>query len=189
MRRLLTIAALAVLTLSPVLVAQDRWFEADRRTRRLAPGSFPTMPAEVQMDLRARGCTIPQHGTVLTPHNAVRGHFRTPDAFDWAVLCSIRGVSTIIVYWGGRPDDYSLLARAYDVDWLEMIGPAAIAYGRRVRVADAASLKRTATEAGLSSEAITHDGITDGFDSSSSVYYLLNDRWIRLPAATDRGRR
>lgn len=176
--------AIVILALTAGLVAQDRWYEADRRMRRLAPSSFPTLPAEVQGDLRARGCTIPQVGTDLVPHNAVRGHFRSAATFDWAVLCSVRGVSTIIVYWGGRPDEYSLLARSYDADWLQMIGPASIAYGRSVRLAEAAALKRGAEAAGLSDAAITHDGIADGFaEKGAAVYYLLEDRWIRLPGA------
>jgi hypothetical protein len=181
MSRLFATFIVVVVALASFPAAQDRLFEADRKTRRLPPTSFPTLPAEVQLDLRARGRTVPQLGTVLTPHNAVRGRFRTPDVNDWAVLCSIRGVSTIIVYWGGRADDYTLLARSFDIDWLEMLGPASIVYGRSVRVAEAASIKQIAPRVGLAEAAITHDGIADGFEADSSIYYLFVDRWIRLP--------
>jgi hypothetical protein len=163
--------------------AQDRYGDADRKVRRLAPSSFPTLPAELQTDLARRGCTIPQAGTQLVPHNVIKGHFASAEAIDWAVLCSARRVSTIVVYWNGRADDYSLLARAFDIDALQMIGPASLSFGRVLTAADPAVLSQRARQAGISGlPPLDHDGIVDTFaDAGSAAYYLLDDRWIRLP--------
>jgi hypothetical protein len=35
------------------------------------------------------------------PKNVIKGEFARPGQTDWAVLCSVKGVPTILVFWDG----------------------------------------------------------------------------------------
>src|SRR5687768_9424700 len=75
-----------------------QWDNAAWAIRRLPPSSFAQLPARVRRDLETRGCTIPQAFYPDRPHNAVSGTFTRAGRTDWAVLCSIRDSSRILVY-------------------------------------------------------------------------------------------
>jgi hypothetical protein len=70
--------------------------EAERRIVRVPPTSFPELPRNVVRELERRGCTIPQDALTKKPHNVIKGAFAKPGQVDWAVLCSIKGVWTIL---------------------------------------------------------------------------------------------
>ena len=63
------------------------------------------MPANLVQDLQRRGCTIPQEHFTKEPHNVIRGEFAKPGQTDWAVLCSINRVSSILVYWNALREE------------------------------------------------------------------------------------
>ena len=87
------------------LHAQNQWARADSATERLVPSRFHEMPVAVRRDLEGRGCRVPQvpgpHSDEK-PHNVIVGAFTAAGRHDWAVLCSISGVSRILVYRRGE---------------------------------------------------------------------------------------
>ena len=63
----------------------------------LPPTAFPELPTNLVQELQRRGCTIPQEAYSKTkPNNVIKGEFARAGQIDWAVLCSVRGVSTIL---------------------------------------------------------------------------------------------
>jgi len=48
------------------------------------------------------------------PNNVIKGEFARPGQIDWAVLCSVKGVSTILVFWNGSENNPAALLPAAD---------------------------------------------------------------------------
>src|SRR4051812_41017156 len=68
---------------------------------RLKPREFRQLPATVRRDLDRRGCTVPQTTRKTAAHNVISGAFIANGSRDWAVLCSVKGVSRVLVYRNG----------------------------------------------------------------------------------------
>src|SRR5947208_17097962 len=47
-------------------------------------------------------------------NNVIKGEFARPGQTDWAVLCSVKGVSTILVFWNGSENNPAALLPAAD---------------------------------------------------------------------------
>jgi hypothetical protein len=83
------------------------------------PSSFTQLPYEVALDLERRGCRIPQQADTRAKTNVIRGEFARAGQMDWAVLCSIHGVSRILVYWDGSGRSPADVAHFEDRNYLE----------------------------------------------------------------------
>jgi hypothetical protein len=88
--------------------------EAERRIVRLPPSAFPELPRNVVSELQRRGCTIPQEALSKKRNNVIKGQFARPGQVDWAVLRSIKGVSTILVFWNGSEKNSAAIAPMED---------------------------------------------------------------------------
>src|SRR5574342_241482 len=144
------------------LKAQNAWVKADGDTRRLPPSMFARLPRPVRADLERRGCTVPQVWYDSVPGNVITGHFRTPAQTDWAALCSVHRVSTILVYWKGRADSVDELGSAPDKDYLQDVGGGRIGYSRAVAAAAARTiLQDYRSYGGTEPPSLNHQGIED----------------------------
>lgn len=164
-----------------VPTTQD-WDEANRNTRRLLPSAFTELPASIQKELTRRGCTVPQPYSATRPENVISGRFTSPMRKDWAILCSIRRASSILVFRGGSPSVVVELAREPDRDRLQGIGGGAIGYSRAIGVASP-DVIRTHYERyrGPKPPPLDHDGIDDAFiEKASVVWYWRRGRWLEL---------
>jgi len=72
------------------------------QSRYLKPDNFPTLPGSVRHAIMSQGCEIPQSSDEAMPHNIIRGQFARAGQYDWAVVCSKKKFSTILVLWGGQ---------------------------------------------------------------------------------------
>src|SRR5262252_1598333 len=97
---------------------QDPFQVADLHTRRLKPSAFPELPQAVMTELQRRGCTIPQLPGARRS-NVIKGQFAKPGQTDWAVLCSIRRISAILVFWNGSASNVSEIAKGKDIGRLQ----------------------------------------------------------------------
>jgi hypothetical protein len=68
---------------------------------RLPVSSFPDLPANVASSLNGRGCTIPQTYEAHRPENVVHASLERPGSSDWAVLCSVKGTVSLLVFFDG----------------------------------------------------------------------------------------
>lgn len=120
-------AVLLLLPITTVLIAQvpddseRRFDEAERAIVRLPPSAFRQLPRNVVGELQRRGCTIPQTPFTKNPHNVIRGEFVKPGEIDRTVLCSVNGISSILVFWKVSEKNPAEIARREDRIFLQGI--------------------------------------------------------------------
>jgi hypothetical protein len=180
----LSIAAIASAQ-APISPAQ--WDEAGRQVLRLPPNAFTQLPAKIIADLNRRGCTIPQafEGIRLEksgPHNVIKGEFAKPRQTDWAVLCSVNRVSSILIFWSGSVADVSEIEQREDIHYLEGTWDNRIVYTRLITPVGAQFIKeRAAGNGGPEPPPLDHQGINDAMlEKASMVQYFYNGGWMRL---------
>lgn len=159
------------------------WAAAEQAIRRLPPSRFPQLPPGVRKDLETRRCTIPQTYFPGPPHNVVSGAFARRGQRDWAVLCSVAGRSTILVYWAGsitpRPTE---LAPVDDSHFLQTIGDDQIGFSRAIDRVDTTWIRVHAEEyGGPLPQRLDHEGINDAFlEKASHVFFYEDGAWQEL---------
>ena len=153
--------------------------------RRLSPSTFPQLPGRVRTDLERRRCTVPQVWYDTVPGNVVRGHFQRSGQLDWAVLCSVAGASTILVYLDGQPDSVAALASNADAAYRQDVGGGTIGFSRAVGVVDAGYIRQHFKwYGGAEPPPLDHEGISDAFvEKASVVWYWYQGRWLQLTGA------
>jgi len=74
--------------------------------RHLPVSSFPELPAGIVELLNRRGCAIPQTYAAHHPENVVHASLARAGSSDWAVLCSVDGTVSLLVFLdGGTTND------------------------------------------------------------------------------------
>ena len=160
-----------------------KFSEADFQVTRLAPSAFPELPANIRRELEHRGCTIPQVRADKKAQNVVEGEFTRKGQTDWAVLCSVNRVSTILVFHDASERNRS--EREADINKLQVVGGDVIAYSRAIsRVGREYILSHYAAYGGPKPPTIDHQGINDAFlEKASVVHYFRAGRWLKLAGA------
>jgi len=155
--------------------------EAERRIVRLPPAAFPDLPGTVVRELERRGCTIPQSFSKKAS-NVIQGEFAKPGETDWAVLCSVKGVSTILVFWKGSETNPAAIAPLEDRIFLQGISPDTIAYSREITPVGKDFIRQHYNAyGGPKPPPIDHQGIDDAFlEKASEVWYLHMGKWLKL---------
>jgi hypothetical protein len=159
--------------------------DAERRIVRLPPTAFPELPRNVIRELQRRGCTFPQGTFTKKPHNVVRGEFSKSGQTDWAVLCSIKGVSTILVFWNGSASSVGAIAPMEDRNFLQGNTLNKIGYSRGISAVGKDFIMRHYNAyGGPKPPPIDHQGIDDAFIEKASVtWYFQSGRWLKLTGA------
>ena len=67
--------------------------------RHLPVSSFPGLPVDVVGVLNRRGCTIPQTYEAHHPENVVHASLERAGSSDWALLCSVKGTVSLLVFF------------------------------------------------------------------------------------------
>jgi hypothetical protein len=165
------------------------WENADRQVVRLSPKAFPELPGNLRVELERRGCTIPQvPPEVLMSdgrHNVIKGEFSKAGQTDWAVLCSIGRVSSILIFWNGSVLKPADIEKTADLDHLQGWGGDKIVYDRAITPVS----KKYITEhfnayGGEKPPPMEHQGIDDAIvGKASMVLYLYRGKWLHLSGA------
>jgi len=158
---------------------------AERRLTRLSPDAFPELPAAVRQDLLRRGCRVPQPAAWPRPVNVIAGAFARPGQTDWAVLCSVKGVSTILVYWNGAAVKPAAIAARPDIHYVEMLPGNRAGFAREINaVGKEAILRHYDAYGGPKPPPVTHQGIDDAFlEKASITWYFHAGKWLQLTGA------
>jgi hypothetical protein len=163
--------------------AQNPWQKADAEVVRLSPNAFPELPRPISHKLISLGCTIPQAKELSFRHNVIKGHFRKPGQTDWAVLCSRKQISSIIIFWRGSVARFSEISRGPDEEFLQTIdGQGTIGFSRAIGAADQEYiLEHYRSYDGPKPPPLNHEGIEDAFlGKVSTIYYYFARRWREL---------
>ena len=166
------------------------WEEADRAVLRLPPNAFTDLPASIMAELNRRGCTIPQvpEGVGLEKpglQNVIKGEFAKPGQTDWAVLCSVNRVSSILIYWNGSVEGVSEIEKRPDVDGLQGWAKDRIIYSRHLAAVSANYItEHYEAYGGPKPPPLDHLGIDDQFlGKASEVQYFYDGKWLHLTGA------
>ena len=158
---------------------------AELQVRRLPPSAFPELPKRITQELERRGCTIPQVSADKTQQNVIKGEFTSKGPTDWAALCSLNRVSTILIFRNASEREPLELAPQSDADNLQSGGGTAIEYSRAISaVGREYILEHYRAYGGPKPPAINHQGINDAFVGKASVVrYFYAGKWLELTGA------
>ncbi|MGH9590905.1 MAG: hypothetical protein ACRD25_10935 [Terracidiphilus sp.] len=151
--------------------------------RHLPVASFPRIPAVVQDEISQRGCLIPQTYEAHQPENVVHGSFERTGSSDWAVLCSVRGTASLLVFFGSKPNHPFTLASAQETERLQTHDPTGV-LGFNWGI-DAASPRQVYdAQAGIYPRPpmLNHDAVADSIvDHGTEYHFYSNGAWTLLP--------
>jgi hypothetical protein len=91
--------------------------------RHLPVDAFPQLPAAIEDVLVRRGCLIPQTYEAHQPENVVNASLERHGSSDWAVLCSVNGKVSLLVFFSNARDPM-VIASAAETDRLQAHGAA-----------------------------------------------------------------
>jgi len=183
-RETIALCALALLCLGASAGARAR--PSPDSIRRLVPAAFPVLPVSIRRDLETRRCRVPQPwGDQQVPRNVIHGSFTAARLDEWAVVCSVRDTSQILVYRVGvdraaAPVD-SLL-RESDVGWMQGEGGDRWGYSRLIQVRSLGKIRawRHDIDGHVIPQPVDHDAIEQPFvGKSAEAFYFAAGRWHR----------
>jgi hypothetical protein len=166
----------------------SRWDAADAAIVRLPPSDFAELPDTVARELQRRNCTVPQPWELFisSPANVISGEFRKPGQTDWAVLCSVDRMSSLLIFWNGSADRVEQLGEsAADRGGLQVVREDEIGYSIAIHpVGEAYILDHYEAYGGPEPPPIDHQGINFAFIEKASVMlYWHGGEWLRLQGA------
>ena len=161
------------------------FLRADRQTIRLALSRFPQLPPSVTKELNRRGCTVPQVWGATKPGNVIRGSFLHAGQIDWAILCSVNRISSILIFGNSSSDQVLEIGREADFNKLQGVGGDKIGYSRAISpVGRGFIMQHYQLYGGVKPPPIDHLGIEDAFvEKASIVHYFYRGKWMELTGA------
>jgi hypothetical protein len=146
---------------------------APYQIRLLPVSSFPQVPPPVAQKLDRLGCMIPQTYEAHEPENVIHGSFEKQGSHDWAALCSVKGTTTLYVFFGSNPDNPIPLRHQADSLWLGKDWGSDFGSGWGIG---------TRPERLMPDRAQTnHDGIEDSHvEHSSRIHYFSHGQWTTI---------
>jgi hypothetical protein len=149
--------------------------------RRLPLDSFPALPSAVRSTLAGRHCQVPQVGG--SPNNVVSGAFTAKDKVEWAVLCSVRDSSQILVVNAVTGAVVDSLEKSADSGWIQGNGPGKWMFSEMISVVPMTVVTAMPAEEVDPSipRPIDHDGIGEWYlDKGGVTHYSDHGRWYRI---------
>lgn len=150
--------------------------------RHLPVSSFPDLPAAIKEQLDLRGCLIPQTYEAHRPENVVHASLERQGSSDWAVLCSVQGTVSLLVFFDNSFARPAVLASAPETERLQAHDPSGVlgfnwgidpASPEQIRTAQIGLLHRPAL--------VDHDALADTLIDHRTVYHFyLKNAWIVL---------
>jgi hypothetical protein len=148
----------------------------------LPVSSFPTLPDAVQDQVNQRGCLIPQTYEAHRPENVVHASLKGRGTSDWAILCSVKGAVSLLVFFDDGAKPPVVLASAPETERLQSHDPTGVlgfnwgidpASPRQVREAQAGMEHRPPP--------LDHDALADILVDHHTIYHFyLGNAWILL---------
>ena len=150
--------------------------------RRISPSKFDSLPAIVREVLVTRRCLVPQPFMAKSPRNAILGSFTEKGVREWAVVCSIKDTSQILIVDAGNGAVKDSLGRSADTNWIQGMGERQWGFSRVLGVFHKELMQDWVQddEGRPFPRPIDHDAINEGFLEKASVaYYRADGIWYR----------
>ena len=150
--------------------------------RHLPVSSFPELPVAVVDLLNRRGCLIPQTYQAHGPENVIHASFERPGSSDWAVLCSVQGTVSLLVFFSGNPTQPAQLASMPETKRLQS-HPSSDALGFNWGIDPASPQQIHDAQIGLAPRPakLDHDALADSVIDHKTVYHFYaKTTWTQL---------
>lgn len=149
------------------------------KIRLLPLASFPGIPDTIRTELETRHCMVPQTYEARQPENVVHGAFEKKGTSDWAVLCSVNGASSLLVFFANRSQTPFTLDTGKNSQWIA-VRPSGQVRGFAWGV-DALGPAEISQQVHADPDAFDHDGVGDAFiERESTIRYYSNGAWTIL---------
>jgi hypothetical protein len=153
--------------------------------RRLPPSSFPDLSPAIAGLLDRRGCLIPQTYQAHHPENVVRAALERPGSVDWAVLCSVKGNVSLMVFFGSAPEHPITLATAPENERLQVHDLSGV-LGFNWAIDPASPTRVHQAQSGIEPRPLRldHDALADSvIDHRTVFHFYTGNKWtlVDLP--------
>jgi hypothetical protein len=148
--------------------------------RHLPVSSFPQLPPAVQDLLNRRGCLIPQTYEAHSPENVVHASLERHGSSDWAVLCSVNGTASLLVFFSSGNSDPMVLATSAETGHLQSHGATNV-LGFNWGIDPASPEEVHQAQLGMRHlpPRIDHDALADSVIDQRTIYHLYSkNTWI-----------
>ncbi len=147
--------------------------------RHLPVNSFPQLPAAVREELNRRGCLIPQTYEARGPENVVRASLEQKGSADWAVLCSVHGTVSLLVFFAddGEP---VVLASAPETERLQASGGnGSLGFNWAIDAATPQQVRQAQAGMRRRPPLLDHDALADSLVDQKTVYHYYSGKaWV-----------
>lgn len=155
------------------------------RIRHLPVQSFPELPAEIAEALTHRGCLIPQTYEARRPENVVRASLEHAGSSDWAVLCSVKGQVSLLVFFGSAPGRAMALSEYPELQRLQpRLGSEVLGFNWGIDPASPERIREAQTGMTPRPPRLDHDALADSVIDQKTVYhYFRKGAWgmVEMP--------
>jgi hypothetical protein len=148
----------------------------------LPVSSFPALPDAIQDELSRRGCLIPQTYEAHQPENVVHASLKGRDSSDWALLCSVHGTVSLLVFFDDGAKPPTVLASAPATERLQSHDPTGV-LGFNWGIDPASPKQVREAQAGMEHRPppLDHDALADTLVDHHTIYHFyLRNVWVLL---------
>lgn len=147
--------------------------ETPYRIRHLPISSFPEIPTEIATELVQRGCLIPQTFEARQPENVVHASLERPGSSDWAVLCSTKGIVSLLVFFGSASVEPLKLASAPETQRLQQhMASSTLGFNWGIDPASPQTIRQAQSAMEHHPPLLDHDALADSVVDRSVVYHF-----------------
>lgn len=149
------------------------------KVQHLPASSFPALPAAVAAELNRRDCLIPQTYEAHEPENVIHGSFRRAGEKDWAVLCSVHGTVSLLVFFEGAAASPEVVTSAAETSRLELNNASGkLEFDWGIDVATPELVHEAQTQMRRRPAKADHDAIADSIIDGPTVYrFYTGSAW------------
>lgn len=143
--------------------------------RHLPPSSFPDLPASIAELINKRGCLIPQTYEAHRPENVIHAALERAGSQDWALLCSVKGSVSLLVFFASAPERPVVLATAPETERLQPHSASSV-LGFNWGIDPATPRQVHDAQIGLEHRpaAPDHDALADSVVDQKTVYHFYS---------------
>lgn len=137
--------------------------------------SFPHLPEPMADLVNQRGCLVPQTYEAHQPENVIHAALERPGSQDWALLCSVKGTVSLLVFFASTPDRPMVLATAPETERLQAHDPSHV-LGFNWGIDPASPEQVHEAQIGLEHRPPPpdHDALADSVVEHRTVYHLYS---------------
>ena len=150
--------------------------------RRLPVNAFPDLPEAVVNELNRRDCLIPQSYEAHHPENVAHASLERAGSSDWAVLCSVKGEVSLLVFFGNAAGKPSVLTTVPEKERLQRHDSSGVlGFDWAIDAASPEAVRQAQSGMEHKPPKIDHDALADSTLDRNTVYrFFSKGKWAFL---------